>query len=295
MTVIVPSMRVLAIDTALEACAAAVLDTETRQCVASESLPMVRGHAEALMPLIARVMGQAEMRLHELDRIAVTTGPGSFTGLRVGISAARGIALAAGKPAFGLTTLAAFAAPVHRRGRHDFRSRSRSMPAIEHVYLQVFGPGGRTLVAPRIASVARCGARRRQRPGAHRRHRPQACSRRPGPRASRRRCWSRSSRAPDIVWVGAARRRRDRESRHRPSRSICARPTRSRRTPRGCRADDRTWSPVCSRAASRCCRKRARATPPPSPRCTPPRSGAAGATAKSSGCCSNATWSRIAP
>ena len=94
-------MRVLAIDTALEACAAAVLDTENGK-VASESLPMVRGHAEALMPLIARVMKQADMAFSALDRIAVTTGPGSFTGLRVGIAAARGIALAATKPVVGL-------------------------------------------------------------------------------------------------------------------------------------------------------------------------------------------------
>src|SRR6187455_666726 len=108
---IVLAMRVLAIDTALEACAAAVLDTE-RGTLASESLPMLRGHAEALMPLIARVMRQANIPFSALDRIAVTTGPGSFTGLRVGISAARGIALAAGKPAVGVTTLAAFAAPA---------------------------------------------------------------------------------------------------------------------------------------------------------------------------------------
>ena len=74
-------MRVLAIDTALEACAAAVLDTE-RGTLASESLPMLRGHAEALMPLIGRVMKQAETAFSALDRIAVTTGPGSFTGLR---------------------------------------------------------------------------------------------------------------------------------------------------------------------------------------------------------------------
>jgi tRNA threonylcarbamoyl adenosine modification protein YeaZ len=144
-------MRVLAIDTALEACAAAVLDSEHGK-VASETLPMVRGHAEALMPLIARVMHRAEMAFAALDRIAVTTGPGSFTGLRVGISAARGIALAAGKPAFGLTTLAAFAAP--------YIAQDDNIPVVvaidarhEHVYLQVFGPGGRTLVAPRIASV----------------------------------------------------------------------------------------------------------------------------------------------
>jgi tRNA threonylcarbamoyladenosine biosynthesis protein TsaB len=144
-------MRVLAIDTALEACSAAVFDSELGE-VASETLPMARGHAEALMPLIARVMHYAGMPFSALDRIAVTTGPGSFTGLRVGIAAARGIALAAGKPAVGLTTLAAFAAP--------YIAQDDNIPVVvaidarhEHVYLQVFGPGGRTLVAPRIASV----------------------------------------------------------------------------------------------------------------------------------------------
>ena len=100
-------MRVLAIDTALEACAAAVLDTESAGIMAHESLAMQRGHAEALMPLIKRVMDRAGLAYAALDRVAVTIGPGSFTGLRVGIAAARGIALAAGKPAVGLSTLAA--------------------------------------------------------------------------------------------------------------------------------------------------------------------------------------------
>src|ERR1700721_2501025 len=104
-------MRVLAIDTALEACSAAVLDTEQGGILASESIPMVRGHAEALMPRIARVVSEATLEFLELDRIAVTVGPGSFTGLRVGVAAARGIAVAAGKPAVGLTTLSAIAAP----------------------------------------------------------------------------------------------------------------------------------------------------------------------------------------
>src|ERR1700693_3330361 len=98
-------MRVLAIDCALDACAAAVLESRTGAIIASQTRIMVRGHAEALMPLIARVMDEAEVEFKELGRIAVTVGPGSFTGLRVGISAARGIALAARKPAIGLTTL----------------------------------------------------------------------------------------------------------------------------------------------------------------------------------------------
>lgn len=144
-------MRILAIDTALEQCAAAVLNTEDGK-VASESLPMVRGHAEALMPLIGRVMQQAGQKFSDLDRIAVTTGPGSFTGLRVGISAARGIALAAGKPGHGVTTFAAYAAPLI--AADDKVPVAVAIDARHaHVYLQVFGTGGRTLMAPRIASV----------------------------------------------------------------------------------------------------------------------------------------------
>jgi tRNA threonylcarbamoyladenosine biosynthesis protein TsaB len=145
-------MRVLAIDTALEACSAAVLDTEQGGIVASESVPMVRGHAEALMPLIARVMSEARLEFLELDRVAVTVGPGSFTGLRVGVSAARGIAVAAGKPAVGLTTLAAYAAPYI--AADDITPLVVAIDARNNqVYMQLFGNGGRTLVQPKIASV----------------------------------------------------------------------------------------------------------------------------------------------
>jgi tRNA threonylcarbamoyladenosine biosynthesis protein TsaB len=145
-------MRVLAIDTALEACSAAVLDLDYRGIVAVESLTMARGHAEALMPLIARVMHEAAIEFAELDRIAVTTGPGSFTGLRVGISAARAIALTAGKPAIGLSTLAAFAAPLI--ADDDSTNVVAAIDARHaQVYLQVFGRGGRTLVSPRIATL----------------------------------------------------------------------------------------------------------------------------------------------
>jgi tRNA threonylcarbamoyladenosine biosynthesis protein TsaB len=145
-------MRVLAIDCALDACAAAVFESRTGAIIASQTRIMVRGHAEALMPLIARVMDEAEVEFNELDRIAVTIGPGSFTGLRVGISAARGIALAAAKPAIGLTTLAGLAAP--------HIAEDDTIPVVaaidarhDHVYMQVFGPGGRTLLAPRIAPL----------------------------------------------------------------------------------------------------------------------------------------------
>ena len=94
-------MRVLAIDTALEACSVAVLDTESADASVHESLPMQRGHAEALMPLIARVLGRARLDFSGIDRIAVTTGPGSFTGLRVGLAAAQGLGIGWGVPVAG--------------------------------------------------------------------------------------------------------------------------------------------------------------------------------------------------
>jgi tRNA threonylcarbamoyladenosine biosynthesis protein TsaB len=145
-------MRVLAIDTALAACSAAVLDTDKDECLASETQSMTRGHAEALIPLIARVMDQAKIEFADIDRVAVTVGPGSFTGLRVGISAARGISLAASKPAIGLTTLAAYAAP--HLAKDDETQVAVAIDARhQHVYLQVFGRGGRTVVPPRIASL----------------------------------------------------------------------------------------------------------------------------------------------
>ncbi len=145
-------MLVLAIDTALAACAVAVLDTAAGRMVASETLAMQRGHAETLMPLVARVMDAAGIEFVELDRIAVTVGPGSYTGLRVGIAAARGIALVTGKPAIGLSTLAALAAP-HMAGG-ETRAIVAAIDARHgHVYLQVVGAAGRTVVSPRLATI----------------------------------------------------------------------------------------------------------------------------------------------
>src|SRR3954462_1658487 len=146
-------MLILAIDTALDACAAAVLDTTAGGVVAQESQTMKRGHAEALMPLIARVMKSSGIAFTALDRIAATTGPGSFPGLRVGLSAARGIALAAGKPVVGVTTLAAYAAPiVNEGGEHPVISAIDARH--DHVYLQVVAGNGASLLWPRLAPIA---------------------------------------------------------------------------------------------------------------------------------------------
>lgn len=145
-------MLVLAIDTALAACSAAVLDTAQAALLASESLAMARGQAEALMPLIERVMVAADVGFASLDRIAVTIGPGSFTGLRVGISAARGLALAAAKPAVGLTTLSAYAAPlVAASGPHAVLSAIDARH--DHAYFQLVGGDGSMRLRPAIAPI----------------------------------------------------------------------------------------------------------------------------------------------
>src|SRR4051812_43837157 len=147
-------MLILAIDTALDACAAVVLDTDKNKIIALESQAMKRGHAEALMPLVARLMKESGIAFAALDRIAATTGPGSFTGLRVGLSAARGIALAAGKPVVGITTLTAYAAP-HVSEHDEPRAVVAAIDARhDHVYFQMVGGDGSSLIVPQVAPIA---------------------------------------------------------------------------------------------------------------------------------------------
>src|SRR5258707_1135110 len=162
-------MRVLAIDTALEACSTAMLDTAHADVAAYESLPMARGHAEALIPLIARVMHRAGLTFAELDRIAVTTGPGSFTGLRVGISAARGIGLAAAKPVVGLAGERKAAEPGraapgtrHRLGRPARRGGGGDKFAAETALparARCSAAGRRAIGAPMIGFISNLFAR----------------------------------------------------------------------------------------------------------------------------------------
>lgn len=105
-------LRILAIDTALDSCAACIATDESDALLAEESMVLARGHAEALLPLVERVVARIEGGFESLDRVAVTVGPGSYTGLRVGLSAARAIGLATGIPVVGVTTLSALLAPL---------------------------------------------------------------------------------------------------------------------------------------------------------------------------------------
>jgi len=70
---------------------------------------LARGHAEAVVPMVASVMADSGLRYDQLDAIAVTIGPGTFTGIRIGLAAARGLALASSRPMVGITTLEAIA------------------------------------------------------------------------------------------------------------------------------------------------------------------------------------------
>jgi len=134
---------VLGLDSATEACSAAILRDG---CVTARRLETLhRGHAERLMPLVQAVVAEANIKFTDLDLIATTVGPGGFTGLRIGLASARGLALAAKRPLIGVTTLEAVA-----------RAQSaRDIPLLvaldtkrADIYLQIFDPKGEPLTEP---------------------------------------------------------------------------------------------------------------------------------------------------
>ena len=110
-------MNILALDTSMGACSAAVLRAGdgTRRLHALH-VEMPRGHAEALMPMVEEVLADAEIEARDLDLIAATVGPGSFTGVRIAIAAARGLALATGAKLFGTDSLTVMARAARLAG-----------------------------------------------------------------------------------------------------------------------------------------------------------------------------------
>ncbi|MBI3676396.1 MAG: tRNA (adenosine(37)-N6)-threonylcarbamoyltransferase complex dimerization subunit type 1 TsaB [Proteobacteria bacterium] len=101
-------MNILAVDTALGACSVAVLSGD--RILAHRFELMDRGHAERLAPMVEEAMGEAGLSFSALERLAVTTGPGTFTGQRVGLAFMRGLRVALKKPLVGITTLEAMCA-----------------------------------------------------------------------------------------------------------------------------------------------------------------------------------------
>ena len=131
-------MKLLALDAAAGACSVALWRDGAvlahRYCVRA------RGHAEVLVPMVEEVMAAAGLAYAELDGFAVTRGPGTFTGIRIGLACARGLALAAHLPLVGLTTLEVLAAGVP-----EALAEGAVLAALEarrgEVYAQAFGPG----------------------------------------------------------------------------------------------------------------------------------------------------------
>lgn len=101
-------MIVLSIDTCLGACSCAV--AKDGKTLAATFEPMTRGHQERLGPMVEATMQQAGVAFDQLDRVAVTVGPGSFTGLRVGLAFAKGLGLALDRPVVGIGALEALGA-----------------------------------------------------------------------------------------------------------------------------------------------------------------------------------------
>lgn len=102
-------MTILAIDTAANFCAVCLYDTHSQNVLAQNNEDLGRGHAERLLCLIDACFIQAQLSPQDLTRVAVSVGPGSFTGIRVGVAAARGLALAVKVPVVGVTTFSAIA------------------------------------------------------------------------------------------------------------------------------------------------------------------------------------------
>ncbi|MBP1851298.1 tRNA (adenosine(37)-N6)-threonylcarbamoyltransferase complex dimerization subunit type 1 TsaB [Rhizobium halophytocola] len=143
-------MIVLALDTAGADCAAAVYDTASRHLLSEVTETIGRGHAERLMAVIDAALDKAQVTLDDVGRIAVTVGPGSFTGIRVGVATARGLALALGVEAVGISTLDVLAAEAldsrRKAGRDDARPVLVAMDAKRgEAYLQLFSATGRPL------------------------------------------------------------------------------------------------------------------------------------------------------
>jgi tRNA threonylcarbamoyl adenosine modification protein YeaZ len=148
-------VRVLAVDTATADCSVAACHGP--RVLAQRRERLGTGHAERIVPLLAEVMAEAQWCFADIELIAATLGPGTFTGIRAGVAAARALALATGRPAVGVSSLEALAASV-RPGRAVtcvVAGRRGS------VFAQRFGADGAPLTEARVLPADAIGGLRR--------------------------------------------------------------------------------------------------------------------------------------
>lgn len=159
-------MKILAFDTAFDACSACVADAHGGDVVALASAleHFETGHAERLVPMIDEVMAAAGVAFSDVDRIAVTVGPGTFTGTRIGIAAARGLALATGIALVGASSLAVMAEVAAGVREAEAEDRGADLAiAVDarrgEVYAQLFDAAGREEKSPPLLLTIEDAAR----------------------------------------------------------------------------------------------------------------------------------------
>lgn len=150
-------MKILAIDTAAEWCAACLLEDGSGRVLGCEVRDIGKGHAEALMGVIGAALDQAGASYRDVGAIAVSVGPGSFTGVRIGVATARGLALSLKVPATGVGTLAALAFEA------EPLAKGRPVLAVldarrEEFYVALYGPDGAPIAAPAILDLTAAAA-----------------------------------------------------------------------------------------------------------------------------------------
>ena len=153
-------MNVLGFDTCFDSCSAAVLvqAADGQVQITSEASHMRAGHAEALMPMIARVLAHAGISPAQIDRIAVTHGPGTFTGTRIGVAAARAFGLALSVPTVSFSSLWCIGAAALERWKG--RGPSGEVILVAHdanrseVYVEILDAEARTILEPQVLSLS---------------------------------------------------------------------------------------------------------------------------------------------
>jgi tRNA threonylcarbamoyladenosine biosynthesis protein TsaB len=144
-------MLILALDTSMAACSVCVYDTGKSLVIGANQQFMDRGQAEALAPMVQDTMKMAGVGFADLNRIAVTTGPGTFTGVRIGLAMARGLGIALSIPITGITSLAAIAS-------NETETNLPIVVAVDaragEIYFASYDQSGHEVTAPVVVALA---------------------------------------------------------------------------------------------------------------------------------------------
>lgn len=142
---------ILAIDTAMNGCSAGLRLADGR--VFTETQTMGRGQSEVLVPMIGRVLQQAGRKYDQVGAVVATVGPGAFTGMRIGLSTAKALALALDIPVFGITTLQALALQYAQENSPDTEIIVLVDTKREDFYAQIFAASGTAVSEPRAIAA----------------------------------------------------------------------------------------------------------------------------------------------